>query len=247
MNTRLRRVRISCIATVLTGLLFLPACASDGSISQEFIDAALVLAQGGGTADRNTAGLREALEVATGRAVSRTSQAGGFSANDLIRVRLPDSLQTPARVLRLAGFGSQVDELESGMNLAAERAAAEATPLFVDAVRGLTFADARQIIQGGDTAATEYFRGRTEASLSSRFEPEVQGAMRQVGLYSEYETLLGTYDQLPLTDKPNLDLADYVTNRTIDGLFQILGEEERRIRTDPVARTTELLREVFGQ
>ena len=217
------------------------SCAGGGQIPQELVDALI-----GPQRDRTTAGVREALEIATRRAVARTSLAGGFSADELIRVRLPDALARPARVLRRVGLGRHVDDLEAGMNRAAERASAEAIPLFVDAVRALTFADARRIVQGGDTAATDYFRVRTETGLAARFRPEVQAAMRRVGLYREYEELLGAYDALPLTDKPNLDLADHVTGRTIDGLFDVLGREERRIRRDPVARTTELLREVFG-
>ena len=237
-----KRTKIAFVA-LLSGMLF-QGCAGV-EIPQELIDAALATteAQQG---DRTTAGLREALEVATGRAVDQTSRAGGFSADDLIRIRLPEELDTATRVLRAAGFGGQIDNLEGTMNLAAERAAAEATPIFVDAVRGLTFQDAQQILTGGDTAATDYFRGRTESNLVARFAPEVQEAMRSVGLYREYESILGTYNSLPFTDKPNLDLADYVTDRTTDGLFEVLGREEKRIREDPVARTTELLREVFG-
>lgn len=216
-------------------------CAGGVQIPQELVDALLQPQE-----DRTTAGLREALEIATSRAVERTSKPGGFSADKLIRIGLPESLEKPAQALRLIGLGGHVDDLESGMNLAAERAASEATPLFVDAVRALTFADARRILQGGDTAATDYFRGKTEPRLAERFRPEVQGAMRNVGLYREYEEMLGAYQRLPLTDKPNLDLADHVTGRTIDGLFEVLGREEGRIRRDPVARTTELLREVFG-
>ena len=223
-------------------IVFALGCAGGPQIPSELVDALLRPQE-----DRATAGLREALEIATARAVKRTSRAGGFSANDLIRIQLPEALETPARALRLVGLGRHVDDLEAGMNRAAERASAEATPLFVDAVRGLTFADARRILQGGDTAATDYFRGKTETRLASRFRPEAQRAMRNVGLYRDYEALLGAYQNLPLTEKPNLDLADYITERTIDGLFHVLGREERLIRHDPVARTTELLREVFGR
>ena len=222
--------------------VFALGCAGGPQIPSELVDALLRPQE-----DRTTAGLREALEIATARAVKRTSRAGGFSANDLIRIQLPEALEAPARALRLVGLGRHVDDLEAAMNRAAERASAEATPLFVDAVRGLSFADARRILQGGDTAATDYFRGKTETRLASRFRPEAHEAMRKVGLYREYEALLGAYQNLPLTHKPNLDLADYITERTIDGLFQLLGREERRIRRDPVARTTELLREVFGR
>ena len=229
-----------CIAMVAVAIAL--GCAGGPQIPSELVDALLRPQE-----DRATAGLREALEIATARAVKRTSRAGGFSANDLIRIQLPEALETPARVLRRVGLGRYVDDLEAGMNRAAERASAEATPLFVDAVRGLTFADARRILQGGDTAATDYFRGKTETRLASRFRPEAQKAMRNVGLYRDYEALLGAYQNLPLTDKPNLDLADYITERTIDGLFHVLGREERLIRHDPVARTTELLREVFGR
>ena len=233
------------IATFLVSAMIALGCTADGQIPQELIDA--LLTQTSQPEDRTTAGLREALQVATTRAVNSTSQAGGFSADDLIRIRLPDALDRPASALRLVGLGSYVDDLETGMNLAAESAASAATPLFMDAVRSLTFADARAILQGGDTAATDFFRGKTEPRLVARFKPEVQTSMRKVGLYEEYEDLLGAYTRLPLTEKPNLDLADHVTKRTVDGLFEVLGREEQKIRRDPVARTTELLREVFGR
>ncbi len=237
----MKRHSILFLVLVLLGSV---GCVADGQIPQELIDALLSQPTNGG--DRTTAGLREALEVATRRAVTSTSRPGGFSTNDLIRIRLPQALDKPARALRLVGLGGHVDDLEAGMNLAAERAAGEATPLFVDAIRSLTFTDARSIFAGGDTAATDFFRGKTESRLSARFRPEVQAAMRNVGLYAEYEELLGAYQRLPLTEKPNLDLADHVTDRSVDGLFEVLGREEQRIRRDPVARTTELLREVFG-
>ena len=231
---------------VFVVLLLVVGCAGDpqaGRILQGVLDAVATPAAG---EDRVAAGLREALRVGTERAVERTSRPGGFLDAPRLRIPLPDALDTPARGLRAIGLGHHVDELEVTMNRAAERAAAEATPVFWDAVRGLTIADAQQILNGGDTAATDLFRDRTSSALTRRFRPEVQGAMRQVGLYRDYEQLLAAWERVPLADKPSLDLTEFVTDRTVAGLFTVLGEEERRIRRDPVARTTELLREVFG-
>jgi hypothetical protein len=204
-------------------------------------------AQGGGPDDATVvAGLKEALRVGTESAVGRTSQPDGFLGNAAIRIPLPDSLETMAGGLRAIGFGGQVDELEVAMNRAAERAAAEATDVFWEAIRGISFADARGILAGGDTAATAYFERRTRAPLRERFEPIVAEKMQQVGLARLYDDLAARYAALPFTTRPALDLRGYVTDEGLDGLFTVLAEEERRIRTDPAARVTTLLQQVFG-
>ena len=192
------------------------------------------------------AGLREALRVATERTVISTSKLDGFLGNALIRIVMPEQFEVAAKTLRAVGFGKQVDELEIGMNRAAERAAGEATEVFLNAITQMTLEDAFSILNGGDNAVTNYFRSRTEESLHERFKPIVTEKMSEIGLYKVYNGLTDYYNKLPLVTTPALDLDEYVTQHALDGLFTVLGQEEKRIRTDPLARTTDLLRRVFG-
>jgi hypothetical protein len=133
------------------------------------------------------------------------------------------------------------------MNRAAEQAAGQAAPVFVDAIASMTLQDAAGIVRGGDTAATDYFERTTSDPLRARFRPIVEQAMQQVGLAQRYDRLVGRYTALPFASKLNLDLPGYVTEQTLAGLFHVVGEEEKRIRTNPAARTTELLKQVFGR
>ena len=192
------------------------------------------------------AGLAEALEVATERTVTETSRPDGYFGNARIKIPLPDEFERAASGLRSIGMGRQVDELELTMNRAAERAASEATPVFLNAIRQMTFSDARAILSGDDRAATTYFHGRTHAELTSRFSPIVEQSMQQVGLVRQYNQVTALVKALPLVHAPVIDLEDYVTSRALDGLFTVLGDEEARIREDPAARSSELLRRVFG-
>jgi hypothetical protein len=192
------------------------------------------------------AGLKEALRIATERTVTSTSTLDGFLGNALIRIVMPEQFETVAKTLRTVGLGKQVDELEVGMNRAAERAAGEATEVFLNAITQMTLQDATGILKGGENAVTNYFRTHTEESLHQRFKPIVTDKMSEVGLYNVYNGLTDYYNKLPLVTSPALDLDEYVTQHALNGLFTVLGQEEKRIRTDPVARTTELLRRVFG-
>ncbi len=192
-------------------------------------------------------GLREALRVGSERAIERVGRVDGFLANELIRIRLPEELQNMADALRKIGFRRQVDELETAMNRAAEQAAGEALDVFVAAIADMTIADAFAVLRGGDTAATDYLRGRTIGKLRQRFEPIIASKMEKVGLYRTYNRLADVYNDLPFARRPAVDLESYLTERALDGLFTTLAEEETRIREDPVARTTELLRKVFSR
>lgn len=191
-------------------------------------------------------GLKQALEVGTRNAVDLTSRQDGFWGNDLIRIPLPESLDKMAGALRSVGFGAQVDELEVKMNRAAEQAASEAAPVFGSAIRSMSFADARTILGGNDTAATDYFRDRTQEELTRRFEPIVGAQMEQVGLARLYDSLAARYSALSFGTGSAPELRSYVTQEALDGLFTMLAQEEQRIRTDPSARVTELLQRVFG-
>jgi len=193
------------------------------------------------------AGLKEALTVGTQNAVATTSKSGGYSANQLIRIPLPQELQTVGKTLRAVGMDSMVDEFEAKMNQAAEAAAAKATPVFVDAIKQMTFADARQILTGGDTAATDYFREKTGTSLRNLYKPTVAQYTNQVGAAKLYKQVMDRYSLVPLVPKPQFaSLDDYVTDKAVNGLFTMLGQEETKIRQNPAARTTELLNKVFG-
>ena len=206
----------------------------------------LALSVGALAADWNAAGVREALSVATDRAVALASKPGGFLDNPLIHIKPPKTVRKIGRALRAIGMGQQVDELEVGMNRAAERASQEAKPVFVDAIKGMSLQDALGIVRGSETAATDYFRGATEARLHERFKPIVATSLSKVGARNQYNALVERYRALPLAEPTTLDLDDYTTKKTLDGLFSLLADEERKIRRDPAKRTTSLLRRVFG-
>ncbi len=197
--------------------------------------------------DKITAGLREALKISTGKAVAATGRPDGFLKNQAIRIVLPPRLQTAGRGLRMAGMGAQVDALEVGMNRAAEQAAPAAKQIFLNALLKMTFSDARQILSGGDTAATEYFKKTSTADLTTAFTPTVHQSMENVGVVRQYNQLLKNPMAASLAGKQGLDLDGYVVGKSLDGLFYMLGQEEKKIRKDPAARTTNLLKEVFGQ
>ncbi len=228
-------------------VLFLNGCAGGtGGFPVDEIFRSVLTAPGTGLDQQTVAsGLKEALRIGTERTVASTGRVDGFLANALIRIAVPDQLASMASVLRTVGLGSQVDALEVSMNRAAELAAKEARTVFVDAITGMTLADAFGILNGGETAATDYFRDRTGDTLRARFDPIVAAKMEEVGLYRLYGQLTSAYTALPLATKPPIDLGDYVTEKSLDGLFTVLGTEETRIREDPAARTTELLRKVF--
>lgn len=231
--------RIALVAGATASL----ACAEMGGI-----DLGAILELPAESSEQHIAsGLKEALRVGTQRAVSSLSQPGGFANVPALRLQLPEDLQPAARTLRAVGMGKPVDDLENAMNRAAETAAGEAIPVFADAVASMSIADAVGILNGPDDAATSYFQERTSASLRARFTPIVEGAMQQVGVYRSYSEAKRLYESIPLTQDLAPDLEGYVLDRTLSGLFGSLAKEEARIREDPAARTTALLREVFGR
>jgi len=199
------------------------------------------------TDDKIVAGLRDALKVGTGRAVAETGKPDGFLKNAAIKILLPPKLQKAGKTLRMIGMGSQVDALETGMNRAAEQAAPQAKQIFLNAVMRMTFSDARHILTGGDTAATDYFKNQSSADLTKAFAPIVHQAMENVGVVRQYNKLMQNPLAAPLASDKDFNLDDYVVGKTVDGLFYMLGQEETKIRKDPAAQTTAILREVFGQ
>jgi len=191
------------------------------------------------------AGLKEALQVATEKTVSLTGKTDGYFANQAIKILMPEKLRSFETGLRAVGYGGQIDELVLGMNRAAERAAPQAKQIFFDAIGDMSFDDARKLLNGGDTAATEYFRGRTTPRLTTAFRPVVEQSMSQVGVSRQYKDLVGRFDSIPFAKSQAFDLDGYVVDRGLGGLFTVLREQEKQIRTNPTARATDLLKEVF--
>ena len=192
-------------------------------------------------------GLKEALSVGTANAVAATSKVDGYFANAAIRILLPEKLQRAADLMKKVGFRQEVDDFVLSMNRAAEKAAPYAKARFVAAIREMTFDDARRILGGGDTAATDYFEGKTRQKLYDDFRPAVAKSMDEVGVTRSYKRMMAKYAALPLAPRAeSLDLDRHVTGKALDGLFYVLGQEERKIRTDPAARVTEILKTVFG-
>ena len=193
------------------------------------------------------AGLKEALQVGTQNAVNFTGRLDGYFLNQAIKILLPDNLKSLERGLRAVGYGSQVDEFVLSMNRAAERAAPGAKQIFWDAIGEMTFDDARKILNGTETAATDYFKGKTTDKLAAAFRPVVESAMNEVGVTRQYKELVAGAQAIPFFRLDSFDLDQYVVGKALDGLFRVVADEERKIRTDPAARTTELLREVFAK
>jgi Protein of unknown function (DUF4197) len=191
-------------------------------------------------------GLKEALKVGTEPAVNRTGTLDGFFKNQAIKILMPEKMRLIEKGMRMAGMGAQADAFVLGMNRAAESAAPKAKPIFWDALKAMTFSDAREIFTGGDTAATVYFKEKTSAELTDAFRPVVAKSMAEVGVIKQYEDLTAKAKSLPFVRPESLDVEHYVVTKSLDGLFHVLGEEEKKIRTDPAARVTSLLKEVFG-
>ena len=192
-------------------------------------------------------GLQEALKVGTENAVLQTGSVDGFLKNKAIKILMPSPLQNMEQPLRLVGYGPQIDEFIVSMNRAAEKAVPFAKEIFWDAIGQMTFDDASRILNGNDTAATDYFKGKTSKKLHSTFRPTVETVMADVGVTRQYNDLIGRYKSVPFAKSISFDIDQYVTEKTTDGLFFVVGQEEKKIRTNPAARVTDLLKDVFGR
>jgi hypothetical protein len=193
------------------------------------------------------AALKQALQVGTENAVKLTGKTDGYFGNKAIKILMPERLKTVEKGLRTAGYGGEVDKLVLSMNRAAERAAPEAKQIFWDAIGKMTIDDAQRILNGTPTAATDYFRDKTSASLTMAFRPIVDKAMDEVGTVRQYNELLGQAKAIPFLKTESYDLDRHVVSKALDGLFRVVGDEERKIRTDPAARVTTLMKEVFAK
>ncbi len=203
--------------------------------------------QGGLDDGRIGSGLKEALRIGTQNAVALTGKPNGYFDNPAIRILMPQQLQALETTMRAVGYGPQMDAFMLSMNRAAERAAPAATQIFTDALSAMTFEDVRTILTGSDTAATDYFKAKTSNHLVAAFRPVVEQAMNEVGAVRQYKELVTLYQSIPFVKSAALDIDQHVVSKGLDGLFHVLGEEERKIRTDPTARVTDLLKEVFSR
>jgi hypothetical protein len=193
-----------------------------------------------------TNGLKQALNDGSLAAVSRLGVANGFFANPQVKIPLPPSLQRVEGAMRAFGMRRQADELVLSMNRAAEAAVPEAKQLLVDAVKKMSVQDAKKILTGGNTAGTEYFKRSTSAQLTQRFLPIVKKATDRVGLAQQYNSLAGQGAALGLVKEDQATIERYVTQKTLDGLYFMIGEQEKAFRSNPVGATSDIVKRVFG-
>jgi Protein of unknown function (DUF4197) len=195
--------------------------------------------------------LKAALAVAAERSVTTLAKPDGYFANQSIRIGVPGELEHLPPYFRDPGFQAQVNAFILSLNRAAEMAAPKAAPLFSDAIRRTVFVEPRQVLNGGATVATDYFRKANADKLANAFRPAVIAGMREAGVLKAYREMMLKYDYESVATFPvdewRFDMEGYLTDKALDGLFTMMGEEEKKIRSEPAARTTELLRKVFGK
>ena len=205
--------------------------------------------KGGGalSTDEIASGLKEALQVGAKNATAKVSAPDGFFGNALIKVLMPPEAKKVENTLREIGMGSYVDKAILSMNRAAEDASAQALPIFINAVKTMTIQDALGILQGGNGAATRYLQSKTTAQLTAAFKPVISASLDKVNATKYWAEVFNIYNELPTTfNKVNPDLADYVTERALNGVFVYIADEENKIRMNPAARVSDLLKKVFG-
>jgi Protein of unknown function (DUF4197) len=247
LRTEMTERREDRLNTFLTALLLALSLAHPAWAQFDSILKGLSGLTAGGLSDAKIgSGLKEALKVGTETAVVQTGTVDGFLLNQAIKILMPKPLQRIEQPLRLVGYGPQIDGFVVGMNRAAEKAVPFAKDIFWDAIGEMTFDDARKILNGSDTAATDYFKSKTSNKLHAAFRPSVEEVMNQVGVTRQYNDLVGRYKSVPFASKITFDVNEYVTEKATDGLFYVVAQEEKKIRTNPAARVTDLLKEVFG-
>ncbi len=205
--------------------------------------------KGGGLSSSDVAsGLKEALQVGAKKATSQVSAVDGFFGNALIKVLMPPEAKKVENTLRQMGMGEQVDKLILSMNRGAEDASSKALQIFVDAIMSMSIQDGMTILRGGNDAATQYLKSKTTAALTKAFRPVIEQSLDKVHATEYWSDVFTTYNKMPTTFKKiNPDLAAYVTERALNGVFVYIADEEAKIRMNPAARTTDLLRKVFDQ
>lgn len=229
------------ITIILLTLFTLNACA-------ELQDVVNNLPQQGGVLTNTdiAAGLREALDQGIDKQVSKLTQTDGFFRNELVKILLPAELQKVDKGLRDIGLGNLADEGLKVLNRAAEDAVKEATPIFVNAVKDITFADAKNILLGSDNSARQYLTSKTQTELYNKFKPVINNSFSKVGADQIWANLINKYNAIPFTADVNPDLTDYVTNEALKGVYTMIAVEEKDIRTKVSSRTSDLLKRVFA-
>ena len=192
-------------------------------------------------------GFKQALSIGTEKAVQTVSKTDGYFGNQAIKILLPDSMQKVADILGKLGMQKQVDDFIVSMNRAAEKAAPQAAAIFGAAIKDMGIEDAQTIYSGGDTAATEFFKEKTSAQIFKAFKPIISASMEEVGTTAQFNAIMSKYNSMPFVPKKTINIEEYVTTKATDGLFTMVGEEEKKIRTNPAARTTDLLKSIFGK
>lgn len=235
----------------LTGLFFFlavgPAAAQFDKVLKDLGGKLPSVGNMGGLSDAKIgSGLQEALKIGTENSVQQTSAVDGFLLNKAIKILMPKTLQNMEKPLRLVGYGPQIDEFVVGMNRAAEKSVPFAKEIFWKAIGDMSFDDVRKILNGSDTAATDYFKSKTTKTLQAAFLPSVTDVMNQVGVNQQYNALMSKYKDVPFSKSITFDVNKYVTEKATDGIFYVVAQEEKKIRTNPAARVTDLLKEVFG-
>ena len=237
------------LGTLLIAATMLSGCANTGSVLEELEQVAGQIALGDGAELRVgeiSEGLKQALAIGSQRVVQQLGQTDGFNADPVAHIPLPTALDRARNVAAKVGLSDSFDSLEVQLNRAAEIAAPKARSLFIGAIQQMSLADARSILSGPDDAATEYFRRTMGEQLATEMTPIVDDSLGQVGAVRSFNKLLSRYRQIPLAPPVEADLTDHVVTLGMDGIFHYIAKEEQAIRTDPVRRTTELLRRVFG-
>jgi len=221
------------------GLLMLNSCAELQQVVNQLPNGGL------GDADI-AAGLRQALDFGIDKQVKKLTLKDGFYGNSLVKILLPEELKKVDKTLRDIGLGSLADDGIKMLNRAAEDAVKEATPIFVNAVKDITFADAKNILLGNNDAATQYLQGKTNTALYAKFQPVIQNSFAKVGADRIWTELITNYNKVPFVQKVNPDLTDYVTTEALKGVYTMIAVEEQQIRTKVGSRTTDLLKKVFA-
>jgi len=238
---------------VILVLVFLIASPASSGIFDDLMEKVSPALKGGGATEnvlsleKTISGLKEALSVGTGNAVSLLSKDGGYFGNELTKILMPEKIQNVADMLKKVGMGSQVDTFVLTMNQAAEKAAPKAKEAFITAIKEMTFEDARKILNGSDTEATDYLKAKTSEKIYAAFKPSVSASLDQVGATKAYKNMMQSFSSIPFMSAQSLDLDHYVSEQALKGLFLRVGEEEAKIRANPAARVTGLLKQVFGK
>ena len=230
----------------LKGLIKKVTKDTSGSSITKVFDRAFAANKDGLSTETIASGLKEALQVGTERGAARLSAVDGFFKNAALKILMPEEAKKVEQKLRSIGLGKQVDNAILSMNRAAEDASKSAAPIFISAIKKMSIQDAAGILKGGDFAATNYLMDKTTVSLTEVFKPVIESSLAKVNATKYWNGLFSTYNAFS-TEKVNTDLAAFVTEKALAGIFHEVGLEEQKIRKDPVAQTTDLLKKVFGK